>query len=123
MATELPDTAARVEGEWTAKVAEEWEPPRAVVLVAWVDRAGGEDPRAVVEAWAVLVAAEDRAVGPARAGLDLAESLRSMGRWKTDNPAKEARLRRAETQVRPDLPDKADEDRAGRWAWPRLLSL
>ncbi len=84
--------------------------------------AGWEDPRAV-EAWAVLGAAEDRAVVADRAGLDLAESLRSMGRWKTDAPAKKARLRRVVTPARAALPDKEDEDRAGRWASPRLLSL
>ena len=122
MPTEFPDTAARAGGEWAGTAAEAWEPPRAGAVGAWVDRAGWEDPRAV-EAWAVRGAAEDRAVVADRAGLDLAESLRSMGRWKTDAPAKEARLRRAETPVRAALPDKEDEDRAGRWASPRLLSL
>ena len=104
--------AARAEGEWAVKGAEEWEPLRAVVAVAWVDRA------AVAEAWAVRVvegpAAEEQA-GEAEPG-SREESLHSMGRWKTDDPAKEARLRKAETQVRGGLKDKGDEDRAGRWA-------
>ncbi len=112
MATEPPDAVARAEGEWADRAAE---------VGAWADGAGWEDPRAV-EAWADLVAAEDRAGVADRAGLDLAESLRSMGRWKTDHPAKEARHRRAKTRLRAALPVKGDEDRAHR-ASPRLLSL